>query len=165
MPPAWETDAGDLGVPAPRRVNSRELSAAMQRASRNQLAADAGHAGQRLPSTPSSTTRAGSRRACRPRSARSRRAGNDVTVLKAERAHLARPARLELLARAIGCRPSAEQYLRLDNRRDAPLAWRATEDGDSGMPPPQPLAACKAARHDGEGSRNARGTPLDRAWP
>ena len=43
------------------------------------------------------------------------RAQNDVTVLMAERAHLARPARLEVLARAIGMVPiTAEQYLRLD---------------------------------------------------
>jgi cell division protein FtsL len=43
------------------------------------------------------------------------RAGNDVAVLTAERAHLARPERLEPLARAMGLAPiSAEQYLRLD---------------------------------------------------
>jgi cell division protein FtsL len=43
------------------------------------------------------------------------RAQNDVTILKAERAHLARPARLEVLARAIGMAPvTADQYLRLD---------------------------------------------------
>ena len=43
------------------------------------------------------------------------RAQNDVTVLTAERAHLARPARLEVLARAIGMAPiTAEQYLRVD---------------------------------------------------
>ena len=43
------------------------------------------------------------------------RAQNDVTVLTAERAHLARPARLEVLARAIGMAPiAAEQYLRVD---------------------------------------------------
>ena len=43
------------------------------------------------------------------------RAQNDVTVLIAERAHLARPARLEVLARAIGMEPiAAGQYLRLD---------------------------------------------------
>jgi cell division protein FtsL len=43
------------------------------------------------------------------------RAQNDVTVLTAERAHLARPARLEVLARAIGMAPiTADQYLRVD---------------------------------------------------
>ena len=42
------------------------------------------------------------------------RAQNDVTVLTAERAHLARPGRLEVLARAIGMAPiTADQYLRL----------------------------------------------------
>jgi hypothetical protein len=48
------------------------------------------------------------------------RAHNDVTVLTAERAYLSRPARLEVLARAIGMSPiTAEQYLRLDtNSRD-----------------------------------------------
>lgn len=43
------------------------------------------------------------------------RARNDVTVLTAERAYLARPARLEVLARAIGMSPiMADQYIRLD---------------------------------------------------
>jgi cell division protein FtsL len=42
------------------------------------------------------------------------RAKTDVTVLLAERAHLARPARLEPLARAAGLAPiTADQYLRL----------------------------------------------------
>jgi cell division protein FtsL len=49
------------------------------------------------------------------------RAHTDVTVLTAERAYLSRPARLEVLARAIGMSPiTAEQYLRLDtNSRHA----------------------------------------------
>jgi cell division protein FtsL len=39
----------------------------------------------------------------------------DVSVLQAERAHLARPERLEPLARKIGMAPvSARQYLRVD---------------------------------------------------
>jgi len=43
------------------------------------------------------------------------RVQNDLTVLTAERAHLARPGRLEVLARAIGMAPiTADQYLRLD---------------------------------------------------
>jgi cell division protein FtsL len=58
------------------------------------------------------------------------RARNDVTVLVAERAHLARPERLEPLARALGMAPIASgQYLRLDAGREggpsrgaAPLA-------------------------------------------
>jgi len=43
------------------------------------------------------------------------RVQNDLTVLTAERAHLARPGRLEVMARAIGMAPiTADQYLRLD---------------------------------------------------
>jgi cell division protein FtsL len=43
------------------------------------------------------------------------RAENDVSVLTAERAHLARPERLEPLARKLGMAPiSAGQYLRID---------------------------------------------------
>ena len=40
---------------------------------------------------------------------------SDVSVLTAERAHLARPERLELLARKLGMAPvSGSQYLRVD---------------------------------------------------
>lgn len=43
------------------------------------------------------------------------RAKSDVTVLMAERAHLARPERLEAWARALGLGPiAAAQYLRLE---------------------------------------------------
>jgi cell division protein FtsL len=43
------------------------------------------------------------------------KAESDVTILVAERAHLARPERLEPLARLIGLTPiAATQYLRLD---------------------------------------------------
>lgn len=42
---------------------------------------------------------------------------SDVTVLAAERAHLARPERLEPLARLIGLAPIASrQYLRIEGR-------------------------------------------------
>ena len=59
------------------------------------------------------------------------RAQNDVTILMAERAHLARPARLEVLARAIGMVPiAAEQYLRLDIDRPDSAPGRPTQ------PPP-----------------------------
>jgi hypothetical protein len=45
------------------------------------------------------------------------RAEADVAVLKAERAYLARPERLEPLARLIGLAPIASpQYLRLDGK-------------------------------------------------
>ncbi|HWB46745.1 MAG TPA: cell division protein FtsL [Hyphomicrobiaceae bacterium] len=43
------------------------------------------------------------------------KARNDVTVLTAERAHLARPERIEPLARQYGLAPiSAKQYLRVE---------------------------------------------------
>ena len=43
------------------------------------------------------------------------KAENDVTILVAERAHLARPERLEPLARLIGLAPiGSAQYLRVD---------------------------------------------------
>lgn len=49
------------------------------------------------------------------------RAENDVSVLTAERAHLARPERLEPLARKLGMAPvSAGQYLRVDAGVDSP---------------------------------------------
>ena len=45
------------------------------------------------------------------------RAERDVSVLRAERAHLARPERLEPLARELGLAPiESGQYLRLDLR-------------------------------------------------
>ena len=64
------------------------------------------------------------------------RAHNDVTVLGAERAYLSRPARLEVLARAIGMSPiTAEQYLRLDaNRRDVGGELRNTPGGPASQP-------------------------------
>lgn len=39
------------------------------------------------------------------------RARSDIAVLKAERAHLARPERIEPLARAQGLQPTSEQQL------------------------------------------------------
>jgi cell division protein FtsL len=48
------------------------------------------------------------------------KAESDVAVLTAERAHLARPERLEPLARLIGLAPiTSTQYLRLDPRSAA----------------------------------------------
>jgi cell division protein FtsL len=63
------------------------------------------------------------------------RAQNDVTVLTAERAHLARPARLEVLARAIGMSPiTADQYLRLDAGMTAdPEGGTALSSGSSSV--------------------------------
>jgi len=40
-----------------------------------------------------------------------KKARNDIAVLKAERAHLARPDRIESLARAQGLRPATERQL------------------------------------------------------
>jgi cell division protein FtsL len=46
---------------------------------------------------------------------------SDVSVLTAERAHLARPERLEPLARKLGMAPvSGSQYLRVDTQPIAP---------------------------------------------
>jgi hypothetical protein len=101
------------------------------------------------------------------------RARNDVTVLTAERAHLARPARLEVLARAIGMSPiAADQYLRLDfNRRDvvpSPLVGEGQGGGDGrtpkvGIPPtpnpsPHHAEGVSSTRRGGE-SRDTPGAP------
>jgi cell division protein FtsL len=59
------------------------------------------------------------------------KAENDVTVLRAERAHLARPERLELLARELGMAPlGSHQYLRIDaaRQRDAAPSARSGVD-------------------------------------
>jgi cell division protein FtsL len=59
------------------------------------------------------------------------KAESDVTVLTAERAHLARPERLEPLARLIGLAPiTSTQYLRLDAKRaDEPTREPAPASG------------------------------------
>lgn len=60
------------------------------------------------------------------------KAGNDVTILMAERTHLARPERLEPLARLIGLAPiTPAQYLRID----------ASASGVVSTPPPSPPRA------------------------
>ncbi len=55
-------------------------------------------------------------------------ARSDIAVLKADRAHLARPERIEPLARAMGLQPPTEKQLRdrrpcreRDHRIDVPL--------------------------------------------
>jgi cell division protein FtsL len=48
---------------------------------------------------------------------------DDIAVLKAERAHLARPERLELFARQLGLRPLDErQLIRFDDLLAAPAS-------------------------------------------
>jgi cell division protein FtsL len=58
------------------------------------------------------------------------KAETDVTVLSAERAHLARPERLEPLARLIGLAPiTSTQYVRIDAKSaDAPPREPAPTD-------------------------------------
>ena len=62
------------------------------------------------------------------------KAESDVTVLTAERAHLARPDRLEPLARLLGLAPiTSGQYLRLDSKRvDEPKREGALADAATG---------------------------------
>lgn len=74
------------------------------------------------------------------------RAENDVSVLTAERAHLARPERLEPLARKLGMTPvSGGQYLRVEvgaEQRTSPLVTPPTPNpspqGGGGFPSPAP---------------------------
>lgn len=55
------------------------------------------------------------------------KAESDVTVLAAERAHLARPERLEPLARLIGLAPiGSSQYMRLPARNNEPQSEPAS---------------------------------------
>jgi cell division protein FtsL len=42
---------------------------------------------------------------------RAEKARSDISVLKAERAHLARPARIEPIARGLGLQPMTDQQL------------------------------------------------------
>ena len=75
------------------------------------------------------------------------KAESDVTVLTAERAHLARPERLEPLARAHRPAPiAAAQYLRLEARSRSPSAERDTASGrrrESATPMTAPTAALR----------------------
>lgn len=58
---------------------------------------------------------------------------NQIAVLKAERAYLARPARIEPLARALGMQPLTErQYVRLGG---VPLGADRLNDGSRPPPP------------------------------
>ena len=84
------------------------------------------------------------------------RAENDVSVLTAERAHLARPERLEPLARKLGMSPvSSDQYLRVDVGVPSPLVGEGQGGGDSrtsavGLPPtpnPSPQGGGESVSH------------------
>jgi cell division protein FtsL len=91
------------------------------------------------------------------------RAQNDVTVLTAERAHLARPARLEVLARAIGMTPiTAEQYLRLDvGGSGVGVTHRGNTCGKKLHPTPNPSPS-----RGGESRSPDRCAPIMRVdWP
>jgi cell division protein FtsL len=63
------------------------------------------------------------------------RAENDVSVLTAERAHLARPQRLEPLARQLGMAPvGAQQYLRFDAPGHFPTPAPLPREGSAPTP-------------------------------
>jgi len=68
------------------------------------------------------------------------KAENDVTILMAERAHLARPERLEPLARSLGLAPmTGGQFLRIESS-PSPLVGEGRGGGDrrtsaAGIPP------------------------------
>src|SRR5262249_21336289 len=60
---------------------------------------------------------------------------NDIAVLKAERAHLARPDRIDKLARALGLEPiGARQYVRADDLHNDAAAREHT--ADAALPEP-----------------------------
>jgi cell division protein FtsL len=60
------------------------------------------------------------------------KAANRIAVLKAERAYLARPERIELRARALGMQPLSErQFVRLED-----LLARDDRPNDPSRPPP-----------------------------
>jgi cell division protein FtsL len=76
------------------------------------------------------------------------KAENDMTILMAERAHLARPERLEPLARQLGLAPiTGGQYLRIDGDRLNP---------SRGSPPHRAEGASSTRRGEGLG---VGGTP------
>jgi len=97
------------------------------------------------------------------------RAENDVSVLTAERAHLARPERLEPLARKLGMVPvGASQYMRIevDARAPSPLVGEGQGGADRGpsasavppTPSPSPQGGGEPTRPSGQAapSRTAR---------
>ncbi len=98
------------------------------------------------------------------------RAENDVSVLTAERAHLARPERLEPLARKLGMSPvSSGQYLRVDARRFT--AARPRDGPNSGLPSQGRAGRRRPRRGEGRwqpsssGARPASGFACDPSLP
>jgi cell division protein FtsL len=60
---------------------------------------------------------------------------NDIAVLKAERAHLARPSRIDKIARTLGLAPiSARQYVRADELHNDGTAHE--HNADAALPAP-----------------------------
>jgi cell division protein FtsL len=70
-------------------------------------------------------------------------ARSDIAVLKAERAHLGRPDRIEPLARAQGLRPATEQQLVA-----SPEAALARVQGETAGPSPLPQTGALPDRGD-----------------
>jgi cell division protein FtsL len=65
---------------------------------------------------------------------------NDIAVLKAERAYLAQPARIEQAARGIGMRPALErQYVQIESLIET--ATDGAELGEASAPAAIPLPA------------------------
>jgi len=56
-------------------------------------------------------------------------ARSDIAVLKAERAHLARPERIAPLARALGMQPTSERQLAASPEEALMRVLSATDDG------------------------------------
>src|SRR5581483_6984998 len=81
------------------------------------------------------------------------KAETDVTILAAERAYLARPERLEPLARLIGLAPIAPaQYLRLDVPTPSPQAGGEAVNVPSPLGvTPSPVAPEARQQNVGEG--------------
>jgi cell division protein FtsL len=103
------------------------------------------------------------------------RAENDVSVLAAERAHLARPERLEPLARKLGMTPvSVGQYLRVEVGVPSPVAGvpsplvgegqgggdrRTSAMGAPPTPNPSPPGGGEAVAQGGREFRPLLGSP------
>jgi len=84
------------------------------------------------------------------------RAENDVSVLTAERAHLARPERLEPLARELGMAPvGAGQYLRLDVNVPSLIAPEAPNPSSQALGSSEGRSGVGRARGQGGGESHS----------